>query len=59
MIAAMHENDSPHPVPPDETTTPPHGDPLAPGEQGERPPVETPGVPRTEDPPAAPERVRD
>ena len=32
----------PRPVPPDDTATPPHGDPLA--------PTETPGVPRTEAP---------
>jgi hypothetical protein len=39
-----------HPIPPDETATPPHGDPLAPGPAPAAPPAETPGVPRTEEP---------
>jgi hypothetical protein len=61
MIAVMQDPDHPEPVPPEETTTPPHGDPLAPGggDAPERPPAETPGLPRTEDSPAAPDRVPD
>jgi hypothetical protein len=42
--------DEERPVPPEETTTPPHGDPLAPGPAPADQPPETPGVPRTEEP---------